>query len=200
MNDEEEIKRIAQNVYNQNQISDKFSVSQTAFHRHNGTDSPKVKQGDIIPGTTSAVHLGSNATEVFTLDTTQNITLIALKGVATNGLGQKALLNGNAQLGNCFMYGVGALVGSNVRTIGTYEPFLQVCNAAYIDTLVDISDPLNPVTNNRVMAKGSYIVYVLDDTAALVASMQIIDWTGTSIRFETYLAANWSIDFFLTMS
>jgi hypothetical protein len=49
---EESIKKISQDTYTQNQSGGQFGVSPTTFHTHNGTDSQRIKQNDIINGTT----------------------------------------------------------------------------------------------------------------------------------------------------
>ena len=39
---EEDIKAIAQKVYDDNSASDQFAVATTSFHKHNGQDSPRI--------------------------------------------------------------------------------------------------------------------------------------------------------------
>lgn len=45
---EEYIKEIAQQVYDQNSASNQFAVSQTPFHTHNGSDSPKLSFSTLV--------------------------------------------------------------------------------------------------------------------------------------------------------
>ena len=74
--DEKQVRKIAQEVYNQNHSGNEFTVSSIPFHTHNGTDSQRVKQNDIINGVTSLLGLNIFATETDTINTIQNITQI----------------------------------------------------------------------------------------------------------------------------
>ena len=53
--DENQVKKIAQETYNENASSREFTVSPTSFHSHNGTDSQKINQKNIIPSPVSSV-------------------------------------------------------------------------------------------------------------------------------------------------
>lgn len=67
------MRRIAQDVYDQNSTSDQFAVAQTSYHVHNGTDSQNIPYMNIvkkiivlpytIPGTNSAT--GANYSTFF---------------------------------------------------------------------------------------------------------------------------------------
>lgn len=45
---ETKMRSIAQALIDQNQTSDQFAVSQTPYHTHNGTDSPRVSFKDLV--------------------------------------------------------------------------------------------------------------------------------------------------------
>ena len=211
---EEDIKNLIQSELANNRQQNQFTVTPTSFHTHNGIDSPRVKQNNIINGTTSAAHLETLTSEIFTLDTIQNITQLTLCGVALNGLGQKASLNGNAQLGKCFLYSPSSISLSEITTNGgSYEPFLQTFSETYIDTsfttaVIGATTVLTStgLANARVLAGEGYIAAVADQNytdATLppnIATLSIIKWTGSSITFKSVLAANWHINFFLSMS
>ena len=270
--DEEKIKQIAesvaQSVYNQNQSGSQFAVSQIPFHTHNGTDSSRVKQGSIIPGTTSLIGLKSIASETLTLNTTQDITIISLCGFAANNVSapatKRAIINGNAQLGSCFNYTGWPGSATSIPVVGTISSFLQTCNSMYFyagatvvanltttapmflgDVSANLSaafayasgnyltffsngdkrgaDYVNGSANiywtggltggattaittvmspiyNKVAASEEYLVYVVDETSAVVATIKIIDWTGTAIVFQIVLATDWEISYYLSMS
>lgn len=196
---EEQIKQIVRQELSQSKQGNQFNVSQTSFHTHNGIDSQKIKQSNIIPSTTSVAHLLTQTSETFTIDTLQNITQLRLDGIASNGLGQKASINGSAQLGNCFLYSPTTVSVSELTTQGgSFEPFLQTFNEIYIDT--------TDLTNTRILASEGYIAAVADQNytnTALppnIATLEIIKWTGSSITFKSTLATNWFINFFLSMS
>ena len=47
---DDHIQDLSQRVIDRNQTQDQFGVSQTPYHTHNGTDSQRIIQSDIIPG------------------------------------------------------------------------------------------------------------------------------------------------------
>lgn len=67
---ETQIRNIAQKVFDENQTSDQFAVSQTPFHTHNGADSPRISFGNLI-----------NKMEFL------NINLFGISGQASNNWG-----------------------------------------------------------------------------------------------------------------
>ncbi len=196
MNNEEQISKIVQEIYQKNATSREFSVSTTNFHTHNGTDSQRVKQNDLINGTTSIISLNIFATETDILDTIQNVTQITLNGIASNNYGQavsqKAVLNGHAQLGNCFNYSQTTVNSTHIKTIGNYKPFLQTFDSMFIDT--------TDLTKAKVGAGAGHFVYVLDGGGNVVAQIDIIKWTGTSIILQTTLSTHWQVFLYLSMS
>lgn len=46
--DTETMRNVAQQVYDKNQTSDQFAVSQTPFHTHNNSDSPKISYMNLL--------------------------------------------------------------------------------------------------------------------------------------------------------
>jgi hypothetical protein len=200
--DENKVKQIAQQVYAQQNTTKQFSVTQTSFHTHNGTDSPKVQADNIIPLTTAILPIYSIVSENnLIVNTFRGFTQLTLHAIAANGLGQKATINGLAQLGKCYIYNWQGSVKNIPTTGGTYEQFFQTSNAAYLDA--------NNAANIRVAISGDslfggqtqgYFAYVTDNTGSVVASVQITSWTGTQVAFNVYLATNWYIKWYLTMS
>ncbi len=49
--DEDKIRSIAQSVFDENSGANQFAVSQTPYHTHNGSDSQRINQKNIIPNT-----------------------------------------------------------------------------------------------------------------------------------------------------
>lgn len=65
---ESKVQKLAQDVYDQNSTSDQFSVSQTPFHKHNGTDSPRISFINLSDVPTSYY---KNAGNVATVNSTE---------------------------------------------------------------------------------------------------------------------------------
>lgn len=190
---EEKIRQIVRQELDRDNQGNTFNVSSISFHKHTGTDSPKIRQGDLILNTTSEISLNTINNETLTLDTIHNINYITLNGIATNGLGQKASINGNAQLGNCFKYAQNNTNLTHIlTTAGSENQFLQSFNTVYIDT--------TSLAKMKVGAGIDHLIYVQDDLGNVVAQTDIIQWTGSSIVFKTTLATNWQIYWFLSMS
>lgn len=201
--DETKFREIAQEVYDQNQAKNQNATFVVPKHVHNGVDSPRISQDNIDAGTYSAINLISSKSETFTIETFPNIDHITLYGVAADGLGRKATINGSAFIGNCFAYGnQGGGSVSYVNMVGgQYSNIIQVCNSAYFDTTTSTFD----TAHVKVLAAGSVganvgnLIYVFDGTN-IVASMLIVSWTENTITFQTTLATNWYVNFYLIMS
>ncbi len=199
--DEQQIKEIAQKVYDENQKKGQFGVFKVPNHVHNGVDSPLINQDNIISGTYSSVGLTSTTSEIFTVETFPSVNEITLHGVASNGSGKKASLSGFAAIGNCFQYGaVSGSVSLVQLNVGSYSDVVQSSSSIYIDTSDLAKTRVNASGNTLATGTPSYIVYVADDTATIVASLQILRWSDTSITFQSVLGASWYIACYLTMS
>ena len=264
MNDEY-IKKIAQQVYSQNSSGNQFTVTRVPIHTHNGIDSQRIDENNLINGTTALLSLLSINSETLTVNTLQKITKITLTGIVadnlfklttaltigatsatlaanwtqttgsylitfsdqttqktvvltngattmtwTGGLAtsqdayffepststttcpQKAVFNGTAQIGKCYEYNFSGNI-TNIPTIGgSYEQFLQMGSDIYTDN--------SNILHTRVNASDKYLVYISDYTGTIVASIQIIKWTGTSIVFNITVAPQWQISWYLSMS
>ena len=200
---EEQIRQIAQSVYDQNQAKNQNTTFVVPKHVHNGVDAPRINQDNIDTGTFSMCGVSSLASETFTIETFPNVTNISLYGIAADGLGRKASLQGSAYIGNCFAYGNQAGNLSYLSLVGgQYSNIIQTGASAYFDTTTSTFN----TSTVKVNASGSigtgvgdYLIYVFDGTN-IVASMKIISWTNNTITFQTVLAANWYVTFFLSMS
>lgn len=197
------MKKIAQEVYEQNQAKNQNTAFKVQRHIHNGVDSPRLNQDLIDNGSVyTTTMLSSVASETFTIEVVNGINNIVLYGIAFDTSAspstKKAVLNGGAQLGNCYSYATTNGVSvSLLKTVGaTSATYTQNSTSIYIDT--------SALTNTKVNATGgadanAYLIYVNDGTN-IMASAQIIDWKNNSITIRVTLAANWKIQYWLTMS
>ena len=197
--DENKIREIANQVYQENQAKNQNTTFVVPKHIHNGVDSPRVSQDNIESGTYAVVNLISSTSETFTIETFPNIDHLTIYGIAADGLGRKSIINGVAFIGNCFAYENGS--GSYINLKGQYSNIIQSCNSAYFDTTGAFD-----TTDVRVNAAGSIgtggldaLIYVKDNVNE-VATMKIVSWTNNTITFKTTLAANWYVNFYLSMS
>jgi hypothetical protein len=205
--DETKFREIAQEVYDQNQAKNQNTTFVVPKHIHNGVDAPRVNQDNIDTGTFSMCGLESVSSETFTIETFPNVTNISLYGIAADNLGRKATLQGSAFIGNCFAYGNQG--GTNVSYIsltgGQYSTIIQTCSSTYFDTTVAFGSTAVGVNASGSIGTGidEYLIYVNDRTSPtpiVVAAMKIISWTNNTITFQTTLATNWYVKFFLSMS
>lgn len=202
--DEDKIKQIAQQVYQENQAKNQNTTFKVPKHIHNGVDSPAVNQDNIVAGTYSMCGITETSSEIFTIETFPNVNNISLYGIAADALGRKATISGEAFIGNCFAYGDqgGGSVTYIKLTGGQYSNIIQTAISAYFDTTTTTFD----TTHVRVNASGSigtgindYLIYV-KDAVNVVASMKIVSWTDNTITFQTVLTSPWYVTYLLAMS
>lgn len=205
---EEKIKQLAQEVYDQNQAKNQNTTFVVPKHIHNGVDAPRLNIDNIDSGTFSMFGVTISSSGTFDIETFPNVDHITLYGIAADGLGRKATINGSAFIGNCFTYGAqgGASISLFTLVGGQYSNIIQTSSSTYFDTTTAAYD----TTSVGVAASGStgtgiddYLIYVPDRTSPtpiIVASMRITGWTNNTISFQITLAANWYVKFFLSMS
>ena len=83
---EKQIKKLIQDEIKSNQQLTQFSVTPISFHKHNGIDSSKISQKDILNGTNAIAPLNSINSETVTLNTLQNTTQVHLHAIAYSSL------------------------------------------------------------------------------------------------------------------
>lgn len=79
---EDKVKQVAQDVHDDNSTSDQFAVSQTPFHTHNGQDSQKISQSNIVAGTRASGNITFAQSTNYRLGITFNPTNIMFYGSA----------------------------------------------------------------------------------------------------------------------
>ena len=198
---EEQIRQIAQRVYDENQAKNQNTSLKVARHIHNGIDVPRINQNDVVNGAVWVAGLTSISSETFTMEIVNGINNISLHGIAydtsSSPAVKKSTLNGNAQFGNCFQYATSSGT-SYVQTVGAKaSQYSQTSSSIYINTA--------DLTATKVFATGgtdssAYLAYVLDETGTVMATIQIIDWKNNSITIQVVLATNWTVIYFLTLS
>lgn len=168
-------RKVAQQVYMEMQTQGQFSPIKIPLHTHNGVDNNKINLVNTIPnnkfviGFTSSAG-GGNATIEAGIS---NPTSIQLFGIALDGLGARASIVGNAQLGQGF-------ITNGTYTYPSESGVIQACSSIY-----------NSAATTRV-ATAPYIGYVVDDLGIVKATITVISFTSTSITISSVLATNWT--------
>lgn len=150
---EEQIRKIAMEVFNESSFRSQFSPSQTTFHTHNGIDSSRVNQSDLV---TSDKYIAfATATAGYaTLQVTTTPTSIQFYGFAANNADgtsptKRAICNGNAQLGVCY-----TALNSTDLTPGAsgQSSFIQASNSLYTEA-TDVTGI--PLTTTGALSTGN---------------------------------------------
>lgn len=182
MNDDY-IRKIAQQVYTENQTQGQFTPTKPPLHVHDGSDSQAIPQGNIIVGDKYIVH-GVLSAGLQTFNVIANPTSFSFLGFAANNAGgdgtKKAIVNGNVQFGTCYQEtgSVGAPPLPNELV-----PYTQGSNSMYID--------VNSAANTRVNSSGVHFIYVVDNTGTEVATAEVIAFDGSSFTIDATLASGW---------
>ncbi len=168
-----------------------FNLSKIPNHFHNGTDSNRIAEVDLEQNNKNISGLIFDTSETVTLTglNLRNIKGITLLGFAANNADgspatKRAIINGEAQFGKCFGFtgaGTGAI---QITTSKVGDPFIQMSNGMYVDS--------TDLTKNRV-AIGPNLARAVDDTAAVMASLTIDDYTYTSLTLTCVVATNWKL-------
>jgi len=201
--DENQIKKVANGVFSANQNRGSMTSFKNSNHTHNGSDSPRINQDDVEPGSIMSLGFTTSTSEIFTIEIFPGINQFILNGISANGLGQKASLTGSAAIGNTYRFGNSASSTSYVKANGgQYGGIIQNSSSVYIDTTDLTKARVNATGNTGDASTGgtAYIVWVQDAVPAVVASLSVIDWTNTTIKFQSVLATNWYITAFLNLS
>jgi hypothetical protein len=172
-----------------------FNLSKIPSHEHNGLDTVKISQKNLINNNKYSVFVSSIASETFTLSNLPNISQLFFNGIASNNASDmtvpgtlKATVIGQVQFGNC--YGTPSVSGTvaDISFANVVEPFVQSANDIYIDT--------TDLTKCRAGAANSYFVYVQDGTTptpVVVATAKVVSYDNSTITITTTLEANWQI-------
>ena len=193
--EKEEIKQIAKQVFSEMMASSQYKTADTTFHTHNGIDSPRINQENVV-NNNKYVAIAVASSGLVTFNSISNPSALLFYGFAANNAGGgaatlKAMCTGNAQLGVCY-----SANNSSATTTVTINPssqssFIQTSCAIYIDT--------TSLANTRVAASGTgsdpltdRFIYVTDGST-VVAEATVVMWDSQSITVNFTLAATWQI-------
>lgn len=177
---------------------DQFSSIKIPKHMHDGLDTVKINENDLIPANnyTASLVMGNAGNEVFTISKIPNFSLMTFYGVATNGAygggpyAEKALITGEARVGK--LYEINTVVGTDYYSNGVPVDvnYYQICTSTYTNTTT--------AANQFVNSSKLGFAYVRDGTNQ-VALASITKITETSLEITVTVSASWYIQGFLFM-
>ena len=140
--------------------SAQYNAYQVPNHSHNGIDSPRISQTDIIPneGYTAVFKFYPGAPYTNLFPVPSNATSLTIHGFAANNVNtaatKRAIVSGTAYFAPSYFYQAGV-----TQLPTTSVPFSQICNAMYIDS--------NNLANTRVISDAEHIAIVADESSTL---------------------------------
>ena len=173
-----------------------YGVSPIPNHVHNGTDSNRINQRDVIANVGYGTFLVIDASETFVIKNIPILRRLTFKGFAANNAisaaTKRVTSNGEANFGKFFSFtGTGSPI---VVTIANVVPmsFIQHCCSMYVDS--------TDLTKNRVNASGANFMNSLDDTGATVCSLTLDSYINDTLTITSVVGTDWKIQGVLTLT
>lgn len=205
--DEQQLRDLVKEEIVKYTYESQYNTSPVSAHTHNGTDSQRIYEKDLIK--TNKYSLGFISTdaltpggETFTLSFSPGVSHMTFNGFAANNASGAAAtlrgtLSGVVHFGNSFgpsaavtASGVAFTTMSLSTSLGV--TFVQASSAMYIDSTT--------LANSRVSASSDSFAYVVDNSAAVMAKATVTTYTNSSVTIQTTLASNWKITGYITFS
>lgn len=156
-----------------------FTSFNTSRHEHNGSDSPRVHQWDIIPGTSALGSITMASNQRYTLGLTFNPTQLLFFGVAVGATnGERVQIAAAAKFGQTYYFTPES--SSSVTQGGTEYNVVQGGSWLWTD---------NGTTTFRSRAIEGHLVNIDSDGSTIVARATIPNLsTQASLDYEDGLA------------
>lgn len=170
------------------QTQSQYNINKIPTHTHNGLDSVRIKQIDMLQNVKYNAFFIENTVETFQFINIPSLSRIDFLGFAANNADgspatKRAVCNGLGNFGTCLRFsGSGSTI--SLQTSGPGTPFVQSANFMYTDS--------TDLTKARVGATNEFFVYVTDGTTE-VATIKILSYQNNSITMEVNLDTNWKI-------
>lgn len=183
---EEKMRQIAKQVYAESQSIDRIASMNTSSHNHNGIDSPRISQANIVPGIRASGSITFAQSTLYTLGLTFNPTSILFYGIAVNNNASSPTIRahcvGNAQLGASFYFQ--PLSATSVTIGGPTQEMIQSSTTFLVDSST------SPVTVRATVDEG-HLVDV--EYGGILARATIVSVGGGSIVIDVSVASTWQI-------
>lgn len=184
--DEQKIREIIRDEYNKIQGLDQFSSFQTSSHNHNGTDSPKINQSNIVPSVRASGSITFSQSTLYQLALTFNPTSVWFYGIAVNNSGSSPTIRahcvGNAQLGPSYYFQPDTT--TSVKIGGPIQNIIQSSTSFLVDSSV------NPPVVRALVDEGNLVDV---EYPTIVARATITAFTSESITVTVTVASGWVI-------
>lgn len=184
---EQKMKEIAEKVYAEKTLKAKYSVSQVPFHTHNGTDSTRINEKDMVHNVRNITQIVADSSETLILRNIPNISGISFTGFAANNAGggsatKRLVITGNARFGRCYVLtGEGSSISVDTNVQGT--PLIQASNYMF-------SNVTGPVFTVGI---GPYLAYGTE-AGAVKAVIDIESYNNGSIILSVTLDTGWRME------
>lgn len=186
-------KEIATKVYND--LGTKYNVAQVPTHTHNGIDSVKINEENLVNGVRYISLLDlfwengdpDPVSLTFQIKNVINPTFISFKGIAANNSGgnpvsKRAMVNGEVAFGTCYTFDG---IFPDVTVESNKLSFVQGSNYIFTDT--------TSLANTRVGSSPLHLVYVTDNTGTAVAYLTLDSYNNGLLTLTVTLAEFWRI-------
>lgn len=199
--------KIAQQVYTQH--ATKYGVSVTPLHTHNGSDSPRVKQSDIIAsfGTTGTITMSTDGQRYSIGLNTQNSAFapsnIRFNGIVVNSTSSptiRSMCVGDAYLGNSFYLqpvagsSTAVTIGGPAQVVVQSSSYILVNNSGSGPATQALSDQGHIVSvtfNGSIVARAT--ICDLGDFQNLTRFSESDPIVNGNLQIDVELASGWSI-------
>jgi hypothetical protein len=166
----------------------RFQLAGVTRHVHNGTDSPKITQSNVLPGFSSEGSIEFAQTTTYKIGITFNPTTVQVHGNVIGASGEKFLIVGNAKLGPSSYMQPGTttsvIAGPHVEKIIQSTSYFGADSAGTLHTLVDEGHIVDVFYAATVHARATIVNY---------------DSNAVYVQVDT-LASGWTINLSWTIS
>jgi hypothetical protein len=181
--DESKIRQIFQSELKNYSTQNMYSSSRIPVHIHNGIDSVKISESDLIRSnkfiTSLVTTLVTGGTEIDTLTSIPNINRVTFMGFAADNASgsatKRVIINGQAEIGQCYFT-------DSTHTIPDTQNIIQMSNFMYVNS--------TDLTKNRVGSTGEVFCAATDEYSSVTTTANLIVgatsavlssvWGGTS--------------------
>jgi hypothetical protein len=197
--DENKIKELAKEIARKEiesfMVQKQFNLSKIQNHEHNGLDTVRINEKDLINADMYSLGVTSVTSETFYIKGLQNFKHITCYAIASNQYSgtktKKATITGEVQIGKTYSMGFDS-TGTMASPSGLASNFYQTCSSIYVDT--------TNVANTFVTSSLDSFVRVINSSVGnVVAEAKVTSIENGFITIQTTLEPTdgWYITMFL---
>lgn len=175
------IKDIANKAIKAEQKRAKYGLSNLGLHTHNGTDSPRINESDLVRNIKIYAQIAADSSPpnpaTLTIPNVPNLNSIKFYGYAVK-TDERATINGEAQFGRNYLYN-----GTTFVSLSSGSPILQSSNYFYSN---------EGSGTFQVGLATIYLAYV-NDGSSDVATVEVVSYSNGIVSLTSTMAAGWSL-------